>query len=176
MASSSRYSQADQKHQEDKDNKDMFSVASLCVSSTLESDNNCKTKQVRKGQGAPLFNLGGDPARPVYNVILASTPSNTVLTQDDQQQDKNTKNHGSVVHTPDHIDGQEAKGTIDDGSYNDETVAGKSRRRINTKNHGSVVQTPDHINVQEAEETIDDSSNHDVTLAVGKCKKDTNFH
>eukprot|EP00957_Ditylum_brightwellii_P030035 2273158-Ditylum_brightwellii.AAC.1 len=64
MANSSRNSQADQKHQENKDKEDMPSVAGSLVPSTLESDNNHKTKQDRKGQDAPLFNLGGDPARP----------------------------------------------------------------------------------------------------------------
>eukprot|EP00957_Ditylum_brightwellii_P016026 1207566-Ditylum_brightwellii.AAC.1 len=39
-----------------------------------------------------------------------------------QEENENTKNHGSVVHTPDHINGQEAKETIDEPSYHDEEL------------------------------------------------------
>eukprot|EP00957_Ditylum_brightwellii_P068675 5213360-Ditylum_brightwellii.AAC.1 len=70
MASSNRNSQAN--HQ---DKEDMSSVASLLVSSTLESDNNHKTKQDKKGQyAALLFNLERGPAsRPVHHVIFATS-------------------------------------------------------------------------------------------------------
>eukprot|EP00957_Ditylum_brightwellii_P016286 1225029-Ditylum_brightwellii.AAC.2 len=50
----------------------MSSVVGLLVLSTSESDNNCETKQDREGQDAPLYNLGGDPARLVYNVVFCT--------------------------------------------------------------------------------------------------------
>eukprot|EP00957_Ditylum_brightwellii_P102088 7781561-Ditylum_brightwellii.AAC.1 len=103
MASSSRNSQVDNQGEED-----ISRASGLLVLSTLESDNNNKTKQDREGQDTKvLFNLGGDPERPVCNVIFVtllmmeteetpgSTPNNALPTQDDQQQDENTKNHGS---------------------------------------------------------------------------------
>eukprot|EP00957_Ditylum_brightwellii_P014485 1091157-Ditylum_brightwellii.AAC.1 len=68
MASSSRNSQIDHQGEEG-----MSRAAGLAVLSTLESDNNNKTKQDRKGQDAnALFNLGGYPKRPVFNVTFAT--------------------------------------------------------------------------------------------------------
>eukprot|EP00957_Ditylum_brightwellii_P015631 1179635-Ditylum_brightwellii.AAC.1 len=61
MASSSWNSQVDHQGEEG-----MSRAASLLVSPASESDNNNETKQDRKGQDAnTLFNLGGDPERPV---------------------------------------------------------------------------------------------------------------
>eukprot|EP00957_Ditylum_brightwellii_P200819 15307827-Ditylum_brightwellii.AAC.1 len=66
MACSSRKSQVDHQGEED-----MTRAASLLVSSASESDNNNKTKQDRKGHDENvLFNLGGDPERPVCNAVF----------------------------------------------------------------------------------------------------------
>eukprot|EP00957_Ditylum_brightwellii_P031925 2421014-Ditylum_brightwellii.AAC.2 len=51
----------------------MSSGAGSSVLSTLESDNNHKTSQDRKGLKAPIFHLGGGSAKPVYDAI-ACTP------------------------------------------------------------------------------------------------------
>ena len=42
-----------------------------------------------------------------------------------QEENENAKNHGTGVHAPDHINGQEAKETIDDPSYHAEDIGGK---------------------------------------------------
>eukprot|EP00957_Ditylum_brightwellii_P176118 13410683-Ditylum_brightwellii.AAC.1 len=68
MASSSRNSKVDHQGEEY-----MSRTAGSLVLCTSESDNNNKTKQDREGHDAKvLFNLGGDPERPVCNVVFVT--------------------------------------------------------------------------------------------------------
>eukprot|EP00957_Ditylum_brightwellii_P207907 15355076-Ditylum_brightwellii.AAC.1 len=64
--------------------------------------------------------------------IPASTVNNTILTQEDllQEENKNAINHSSIVHTPDHSNGKEAKDTIDDHSYHDEDIPASTVNNI----------------------------------------------
>eukprot|EP00957_Ditylum_brightwellii_P035332 2679965-Ditylum_brightwellii.AAC.1 len=76
--------------------EDISKADCLSILSTLESANKNKTNQDRE----VLFNLGGDPERPVCNIFWTiplttetdetpdPTPNNTAPTQDDQQQDE----------------------------------------------------------------------------------------
>eukprot|EP00957_Ditylum_brightwellii_P128503 9801509-Ditylum_brightwellii.AAC.1 len=152
MASSSRNSQVDHQGKED-----MSRVAGLSMLSTLESDNNDKTKQDREGLDVKvLFNLGGDPERPVCNVVFltplmmepeekpVSTPNNIVPIQDDQQQDKTVP--GSTLKSTEYIkdDLQQRE--------NENTIA---------KNHDGAVLTAEDIDGKEAKETIHDPNYHD---------------
>eukprot|EP00957_Ditylum_brightwellii_P210057 15364523-Ditylum_brightwellii.AAC.1 len=83
-------------------------------------------------------------------MTTGSTLKSTEFIQDDlhEEENENAKNHDSVVHTPEHIDGQGGKETIHYPNYHNEDVG----------------DTPDHIDGQEAKVIIDDTSNDAETV------------